>query len=290
MRCKLLSIYRYKKYLIFLFFIIFSLLYLYAFSKYEYIRNKVSNNNSNDGTIISKIVYSSLNKIVNYEEIVINEEKPKEATKVNSIKKDPIVYIYNTHDTEKYNLPFVSDYSIVPNVKLASYILKDYLNNYGIESTVEKKEIKTYLNNKKLDYTYSYAASREYMLEELKNYDYKILIDLHRDSATHKQTLYEKDGKKYAKVMFVLGKDYDTYKNNEAFLKNLINRINKEYKGLSRGIYIRSNSRFNQDLSNNAILLELGGVDNTLDEINNTLEVFAKILADYINEEIYGRG
>ena len=294
MRNKFKNIIDYKKYIIYLFFIILSILYLYMFNKYDFVRNKISNNKVEDGTLISKIVSNSLNRIVDFNAYVPEIDFPKEILKVsnNDIskeKKEPIIYIYNTHDTEKYSLPFSTDYSITPNVKIASYILKDHLNNYGIESTVEKKEIKDYLNKHKVDYSYSYAASREYMLEEIKKHDYKILIDLHRDSASHKQTLYEKDGKKYAKVMFVLGQDYETYKNNQSFLKNLNDRIDKDYKGLSRGIYIRKNSRFNQDLSSRAILLELGGVDNTLEEINNTLDVFARILSEYINEELYGR-
>ena len=48
----------------------------------------------------------------------------------------------------------------------------------------------------------------------------------------------------------------------------------------------RSDQVFNQDISPRAILVELGGVDNTLEEINNTLEVFAKVLSEYINEEL----
>ena len=45
----------------------------------------------------------------------------------------------------------------------------------------------------------------------------------------------------------------------------------------------REDAIFNQDLSPHAILLEVGGVDNTLEEINNTLYVIAKVLYDYIN-------
>jgi stage II sporulation protein P len=61
--------------------------------------------------------------------------------------------------------------------------------------------------------------------------------------------------------------------------------INKKYTGLSRGIYVRNDVIFNQDISDKAILIELGGVDNTLEEINNTLEVFSKIFSEFINEE-----
>lgn len=288
MKNKFYVLYKYKKYIIYIIFVIFSIIYLYLFYKYgEDNINKY--NNKNDGTLISKIVYSSLNKIVDINDSNIRETETKPINISNQIVKKPIVYIYNTHDTESYSLPAVNDYSVTPNVKIASYILKDYLNDYGIESTVEVKEIKDYLKKHNLNYNYSYQASREYMIEELKNTNYEILIDLHRDSASKNVTLYEKDNKKYAKVMFVLGKDYDTYKDNEEFLNNLNNRINKEYKGISRGIFVRKTSKFNQDLHKRAILLELGGVDNSLEEINNTLEVFAKILSEYINEELYGR-
>lgn len=288
MKKRLNILYKYKKYIIYIIFLLFSITYLYLFYKYgEDNINKY--NNTNDGTLISKIVYSSLNKIVDFNEEITLESIVQPTNLSNSVTKDPIVYIYNTHDTESYSLPVVNDYSVTPNVKIASYILKDYLNDYGIESTVESKPIKDYLKKHNLNYNYSYQASREYLLDELKKYDYKLLIDLHRDSASIKNTLYEKDNKRYARIMFVLGKDYDTYKDNEAVLNDLNNRINKEYKGLSRGIFIRKTSKFNQDISPRSLLIEVGGVDNTLEEINNTLEMLAKILFEYINEEIYGR-
>ena len=187
------------------------------------------------------------------------------STNVNNEVKDYKVYIYNTHDTEKYSLPFVSDYSIIPDVKLAAYILKDYLNDLGINTYVETRSINDYLKKYNLDYKGCYDASRSYMKDASKNNDFKIYIDLHRDSVKHKYTLFEYKGKKYAKLMFVL--------------------TTKKYKGLSRGIMKRSDVIFNQDLSSNAMLIELGGVDNTIEEINNTLEVLAEVLSEYIKEE-----
>jgi stage II sporulation protein P len=256
--------------------------------KFIYKSNNIENRN-----VFREMMYSSLNKVIEYNEIIIEPEQKEEVKKVNKVVKKednkPIIYIYSTHDTEKYSMPFVSDYSITPDVKLAGYILKDYLNDLKIESKIEKRSMKEYLNKNKLEYKYSYSASRSYAKDELKKNDYKILIDLHRDSTKYKYTLYEKDNKKYARIMFVLGQNYKNYKKNESFMNNLNDRINKKYKGLSRGIYVRKDGRFNQDLSDRAILVELGGVDNTIEEINNTLEVFAKILYEYINEEIYGR-
>ena len=60
--------------------------------------------------------------------------------------------------------------------------------------------------------------------------------------------------------------------------------LEKDYKGLSRGIYKRSDVIFNQDLNPNAILIELGGVDNQIDELNNTLEILSKIIKEYLGE------
>lgn len=296
--------FNYKKYLFIILIIFLSLIYLCLYSKYDFIKKSIYKDNNIKSNFSSKLLYTSLNKIVTYNDMItISSENDsiKKASKIIKIEEkkeenseeenntNPIVYIYNTHDTETYSLPFVSDYSITPTVKVAAYILKDYLNDFKIESTVEKRKIKDYLNKNKLNYTYSYLASRNYMKDELKIHDYKILIDLHRDSATKKYTSYEKDGKKYARIMFVLGHDYKTYKKNEEFMNKLNTKINKYYKGLSRGIFVRKTSRYNQDLSNYAILIEVGGVDSTLEEINNSMYAFAKILSEFINEEIYGR-
>lgn len=284
----------YFKYIFISIIVIFSISYLYLFNKYDSVKKIIyKSNNIENRNVFREMMYNSLNKVIEYNEIIIEPEQKEEVKKVNKVVKKednkPIIYIYSTHDTEKYSMPFVSDYSITPDVKLAGYILKDYLNDLKIESKIEKRSMKEYLNKNKLEYKYSYSASRSYAKDELKKNDYKILIDLHRDSTKYKYTLYEKDNKKYARIMFVLGNNYKNYKKNESFMNNLNDRINKKYKGLSRGIYVRKDGRFNQDLSDRAILVELGGVDNTLEEINNTLEVFAKILYEYINEEIYGR-
>lgn len=271
-------------FLIFMYVYIFILLNTNIIFK---IINRMNNKYESDSIIIYDDLinlvkindYKDINKInttfVNTE--IIEEKEIK-------IINDPIVYIYNTHDTEKYYLPFVSDYSITPSVKTASLILKDYLNDYGIEAVIQTKSINDYLKKNNLDYKGCYEASRHYMLSEMKKYDFKILIDLHRDSVKRKYTLYEKGNKKYAKIMFVLTTKHKNYKKNEVFANYLNNYFNAKYKGLSRGIMKRKDVIFNQDLSNNAILIELGGIGNTLEEINNTLKILSEALNEYIME------
>jgi stage II sporulation protein P len=44
--------------------------------------------------------------------------------------------------------------------------------------------------------------------------------------------------------------------------------------------YSDGNGKYNQDISNKAMLLEIGGVDNNLDELDRTVDAFSDILAN----------
>lgn len=234
--------------------------------------------------INNKLLFTNKNNI--YESIltpnlIINGEKDNKEI----ISTTPLVYIYNTHQTEGYDYKKL-DHSVKPTVLYASYILKEYLGDLGIASIVESASIKEYLTKHNLDYTGSYDASRYYAKNKLSsNKEIIYLIDLHRDSASYKNTLYEKDNKKYARIMFVISTKHRNYEKNLTFAKSLNNKLEERYKGISRGIYERKDVIFNQDLSDKAILIELGGVDNTLEEINNTLEIIAKLIYEDINNE-----
>lgn len=239
------------------------------------IEDKYSNKSINIEKFKTEVVYKSLNKIIDIDDLKISK-----SISINSNNK---VYIYNTHDTEKYNLPYTSDYSIIPDVTLASKILKEYLKNYNIDSYIETSSMKEYLSKNKLKYTDSYKASRYYLEKNLTK-DYKLILDIHRDSLRHKYTLYEKDNKKYARILFIIGASNKDYKKNKLIADNLNIRLNNEYKGISRGVTLREDISYNQDLNNKIILIKIGGIDSTLEEVNNTMEVLAKIISDYIKE------
>ena len=88
--------------------------------------------------------------------------------------------------------------------------------------------------------------------------------------------------------MFLLGLENENYKENKEKITILNDYLNKNYKGLSRGIYEKKganvNGVYNQDFSRNVFLIEVGGVDNTIEEVNNTLKVIANMLYDYISK------
>lgn len=241
----------------------------------EEIKHKYNNSEINIEKIKTEIVYKSLNKIVDLTDINISKSI--------SLNNNNLVYIYNTHDTEKYALPFTSDYSIIPDVTLVSKMLKEYLKSYNIDSYIESSKIKDYLKKNKLKYSDSYEASRYYLEKNLNN-NYELILDIHRDSLRRKYTLYEKDNKKYARILFIIGASNKNYKKNKEVAENLNSRLNNKYKGMSRGVTIREDATYNQDLNSKIILVKIGGIDNTLEELNNTIEVFSKVISDYIKE------
>ena len=231
------------------------------------------------------LTYTYLGKAQKKEnnEIVFKETK-------NTNQRSPTVYIYNTHQTESYLYDKVNNYNLDYNVMFASYILKEYLNDYNILSFVESASIKKVLNENNLIYKDSYKASRILLEESIINYPtLKYFIDLHRDSSVYEKTTCLIDNKSYAKILFVLGLENKNYLENEKMINSLNERLIKVNSCLSRGITKKSgvgvDGVYNQDFNNNAILIELGGQYNTITEVNNTLKIFAKVLAEYILEE-----
>lgn len=232
------------------------------------------------------LTYSYLGKAQkkeNNEKIVFKETE-------NTNQRSPTVYIYNTHQTESYLYDKVNNYNLDYNVMFASYILKEYLAKYNIISFVESTSIKKVLNENNLIYKDSYKASRILLEESIINYPtLKYFIDLHRDSSIYEKTTCVIDNKSYAKILFVLGLENKNYLENEKMINSLNERLIKVNSCLSRGITKKSGEGvdgvYNQDFNNNVVLIELGGQYNTITEVNNTLEIFAKVLADYILEE-----
>lgn len=232
------------------------------------------------------LTYSYLGKAQkkeNNEKIVFKETE-------NTNQRSPTVYIYNTHQTESYLYDKVNNYNLDYNVMFASYILKEYLKDYNILSFVESASIKKVLNENNLIYKDSYKASRILLEESIINYPtLKYFIDLHRDSSVYEKTTCVIDNKSYAKILFVLGLENKNYLENEKMINSLNERLIKVNSCLSRGITKKSgvgvDGVYNQDFNSNTILIELGGQYNTITEVNNTLKIFAKVLAEYILEE-----
>ena len=203
---------------------------------------------------------------------------------------NPIVYIYNTHQTESYKYDKLNAYNIDYTVMFASYILQDYLYSLGINSIVETSSISKLLNENNLKYSQSYKASR-ILLEQsiIDSPTLKYFIDIHRDSSVYEKTTCEIDNIKYAKLLFILGLENEKYLENKVMIEELNNKLKNINDCLSRGILekqgIGVDGVYNQDFNPNTILIEVGGQYNNIEEVNNSLKVLASILYEYIMED-----
>lgn len=247
------------------------------------IKNNADNYVKNNYIKISKEKKSPKKINNNHDEVfAIKEEKNTE----------PIIYIYNTHQEEKY-----SDEGTLykPNVLHASKYLSEMFNNNGLTSIVENRSISKVLNENGWAYGKSYKVSRTYLEDTFENNkSLKYFFDIHRDAGSHSYTTLCTDNTCYAKLLFLIGLENPNYYENQKYAEELSKRVNEKVKGISKGILQKQgkkvNGVYNEDFSPRLILIEVGGENNTMEEVYNTLNVLSEVLIDYIKEENnYGR-
>ncbi len=244
--------------------------FLLSDDKKSVLLSSVTSNNIN--TKFSSSADISNKKLINKEEI----------NNKTNIDSDPIIYIYNTHETEEYKSSF---YNITPTVKTVSNIMKDELLKLDINSVIETKSVQKEVNKRGLDYPGTYTVSLEYLKARRgKNPSLKYFFDMHRDSVVGDAARVSINNKKYATIMFLVGTKNQYYKRNLKGIRVMERYLNKHYKGLLRSTYYQPNSTFYQDYDSNMFLVELGGPDNTLEEIYNSTVVLSKAIKYYVEE------
>lgn len=221
---------------------------------------------------------------------VVKLKKNETNKKIESKKENPTIYIYNTHQTEEYKPTSYLEYSVNPNVLMASYILEEQLSKKGHVVLVEEESVSKLRTTLGLNYAGSYKVTRSMMENAKKNNPtLKYYIDLHRDSLTRDKTTLTVDGKSYAKILFIVGLENSNYQENLDFTNKISDLLNQKVKGLSKGIYKKEgplvNGVYNQDFSNRVILIELGGNENTIDEVYRSLIVLGEVLDEVIKND-----
>lgn len=202
---------------------------------------------------------------------------------------EPIIYLYNTHQSEEYASSNYAEFSINPTVIMNNYILEDIFTKQGYPTLVEESSIKEILKKNSWPGYNSYKASRILLDNSITNHSsLKYFIDIHRDSLSKDKTTIQFGDKSYAKVLFIVGLENKDYQKNLAFTEKINSKLNEYYPGLSRGIYKKSgpgvNGVYNQDFNEYTILIEIGGYDNTTTEVLNTDLAFARCFLEVINE------
>ncbi|MBT2674594.1 stage II sporulation protein P [Streptomyces sp. ISL-14] len=229
------------------------------------------------------------------------EEDGKHEDAINP--KEKAVYIYHSHSWEAF-LPFIKG-ATTPNEAVSSDqranviavgdLLSHELINKGIGVEHNTENMAANLKNKKLDYRSSYNLSRKDVQEAMGSNDkLKILIDIHRDSQRKAVTTTTIQGKEYARLFFIVGKEHKNFEKNLEYAKEINKKFEEKYPGLSRGVFIKGkdegNGIYNQDISDKSLLVEFGGVDNNLTELSNTIKAFAEVFSDnyWDAEEVNG--
>ena len=251
--------------------------------------NSYSKKNNTINELVKKIKkdYSPVNLLMtNYYDLVIPKKK---TTKVIKKNNDFKIYIYNTHQTEEYAPNTFLEGQVKPTVMMASYIMEDVFIKNGYSTLVEERSISEQLKNNNWKYYKSYDASRIYIDDTKKNNPtIEYFIDVHRDSLPKDKTTVEINNKSYAKTIFLIGTENPNYQENLDFVTRINNILNEKYPNLSKGIYQKGgrgvNGVYNQDNSKHTMLVEIGGPDNTTDEVLNSTLAFCDAFLEVISK------
>ncbi|ANP69505.1 stage II sporulation protein P [Clostridium tyrobutyricum] len=195
-------------------------------------------------------------------------------------KEKPDVLIYHTHTTESYKPGDPNSFDDTQNVVSVGDKLISELNKYGIsginDRTVHDAEA----------YNRSYDRSAITLGKYLKKYgDFKLIIDIHRDSIEDKNAVTMNiNGESIANYMMVMSRNNPHFSKNMALANQILQVSNQLYPGFAKGVlyYNHGIRNFNQGMSNNAILIEVGSDINTTTEAQASMKYLARIIAQVI--------
>lgn len=204
----------------------------------------------------------------------------------------PLVAIYHTHASESY-LPLVKRVSTdqlakidaeeafaddpdITMVRVGQELAEILAKQYGIP-TIHSRRFHD--ADGRLGAYVQSAQTVERLLREYPTL--RVLLDLHRDSPRRSLTTVTVGGKSAARILFLVGTNknlsHPNWRLNHAFASRLNEVMEELYPGLSRGLMV-TESRYNQHYLPHAMLVEFGGVDNTLDEVMLSVRLFAEVL------------
>lgn len=213
--------------------------------------------------------------------VSLNIKKDK-SEKLEIVKREetgPLVYIYNTHDEEKYTFE---------SIKYASKLLKDELFNYGIPALVEEESISDYLKENGKNINEAFNVSRSFIDKAMRdNETLRYFIDIHTTNTSRDVTSIKIEEDNYAKVLFIVSMNGKFYERQMSFAETLNSMLDNR---LSRGIMKKNDidNFYNQDMDAYCLTLEIGSSESTSEEIDNTVKVLGEILHEYMSEGYNG--
>jgi stage II sporulation protein P len=200
----------------------------------------------------------------------------------------PRVAILHTHSSEAYRKSWGADYcwGKSEGVIAVGAVMADELSRAFGTSTVHSTKIHDYP-----DWSKSYVNSLVTMKYLVGAYpSLETIVDIHRDSLPanlERLRTTTVDGKKVARVLIVVTEEssalaHPNWRKNYQFALKLDAELDRLYPGVSRGVARYSHSRFNQHVHDRAIIIEIGGTDNTREEAERSARLVARALVNIL--------
>ncbi|WLR58611.1 stage II sporulation protein P [Guptibacillus hwajinpoensis] len=228
------------------------------------------------------------------EKLKINDAKDQVTPPLQTTNGRKVAFIYHSHSYESYlpllglegnkNANLANDGKT--NITLVGKMLGEELAERGIGAKVDDSNIGALLNEKGWEHGKAYDVSRTIVQSAVAgNDDFNLFIDIHRDSLREKDTTVTINNEEYARTVFVIGEENPNYEKNLALAKDLHEELKTKYPGLSRGVIGKKGQGvdgiYNQDISPNAMLIEIGGVDNNLEQLSRTVKAIADVVSEH---------
>lgn len=198
----------------------------------------------------------------------------------NSKKK---ILIYHSHTTEAYDLKETRKMDLTQTVAGVGDELAKEFEKQGF-TVIHDKTIHD------LDYNSAYAKSRATMNNYFKKFgDFDFVVDLHRDAGPAKENVTAKvNNENVARLVIVTTTSDPRYKAHMKNINAIFSVAKEKYPNLFREKNLHTNYNgqryYNQDLSDNALLLEVGATSNTVQEAKNSMKYVARVVAEVINQ------
>ena len=204
--------------------------------------------------------------------------------------EEPTVLIYHSHATESFTQSpgeryqessayrtLSEDYNMVSIGTRVAEILEK-----GGVKVVHDRQLHDYPN-----YNTSYNSSRDSIQDYLDRYpSIKLVLDLHRDASgdnnNQMTTSARVDGEASSQIMLVIAagtsaRPAPRWQENLALGLKLQVQLERTAPGITRYVNLRG-SRFNQDLSPGAVLVEVGAAGDTHEQALKAAEVLAEAI------------
>ena len=212
----------------------------------------------------------------------------------NSGMTSPSVMIYYTHTSEGYcvdpdernirTYPSVAGYDTARNVVGRGIVLADAVRARGVGTlNLGDKNDEDY--NKAYERS---AAVADYALRH--NPSVRLALDIHVNTFEYPagkrySPVVQADGKPYARILFVVSQNdsLPAWRDNIKLAMLLCEKLNERAPGITLGISLRNEAKYNVSGVDNSLLVEIGFDGNLVEEADNTAALLGGVLG-----EIYG--